>query len=91
MEPLILVNRFIINLRSAGTGTNQSSNSQPLATVSDIDFQHAPPRNSFLGNVGEDLQHGYDDSGDEHEEDVSCIQCDLDPSPTGEELYVVRA
>ena len=70
MQPLLLMNRFIINLRSINTaGSSQGSSArQHWSRFSAPNF-HIP--DSFLGNIGEDLQDGHkpaDDGLDSHHE-----------------------
>ena len=52
------MNRFIINLRSLSTaGSSQDSSSRQYSSrLSTLNF-HIP--DSFLGNIGEDLQDGH--------------------------------
>ena len=59
MQPPVLANRFIINLRSLNTaGSSQDSSArQHWSRFSAPNF-HIP--DSFLGNIGEDLQDGHE-------------------------------
>ena len=57
MQPSVLMNRFIINLKSlspAGLSHGSSVQCWSRFTVPNIYIQ-----DSFLGNIGEDLQHGH--------------------------------
>ena len=68
-QPLVLMNRFIINLRSLSTaGLSQSSSArQSGSRFSALNFRGA--LDSLLGNIGEDLQDGHEPADGNHEED----------------------
>ena len=59
LQPLVLMNRFIINLRSLNnlSSSQGSSARQHWSRFSTPNF-HIP--DSFLGNIGEDLQEGHE-------------------------------
>ena len=67
------MNRFIINLRSINTaGSSQGSSSRQHWSRFSVPNFHIP--NSFLGNIGEDLQDGHEPADDDldghHETDA---------------------
>jgi hypothetical protein len=64
MQPPVLMNRFIINLRSIDTASSSQDSSarQHWSRFSPPNF-HIP--DSFLGNIGEDLQDGYEPADDD--------------------------
>ena len=75
-QPPILMNRFLINLRSIDTDPSASANSDPahFSRFTDPNFR-VPP--SFLGNIGESLQYGRsipDNDVEANEEDVAEIE-----------------
>ncbi|GJE90465.1 hypothetical protein PsYK624_066010 [Phanerochaete sordida] len=53
--PSALVNHFIINLRSLNPANASMSGEPPLSQISSL---HIRAPNSFLGNIGEDLDYG---------------------------------
>ena len=58
------MNRFIINLRSINTaGSSQGSSDRQHWSRFSIPNFHVP--DSFLGNIGEDLQDGYEPAEDD--------------------------
>ena len=59
IQPLVLVNRFIINLRSLSTASSSQgrSSQQHRSRLSALSFRIP---DSFLGNIGEDLQEGHE-------------------------------
>ncbi|EKM57686.1 uncharacterized protein PHACADRAFT_206566 [Phanerochaete carnosa HHB-10118-sp] len=60
--PLVLINRFMINLRIADTGHSESSfDSDGDHNLSTPQFRGST-NTSFLGNIGETLQDGWDGS-----------------------------
>jgi hypothetical protein len=72
MQPSVLMNRFIINLKSLGTaGSSQTSSARHWSRFSALNFRIT---DSFLGNISEDLQDGHepadDDRNDEQEMDA---------------------
>ena len=75
MQPPILMNRFIINLRSlnAPSSSQDSSTRQHWSRFSAPNF-HIP--GSFLGNIGEDLQDGHEAADDDRDGD----QAEIDPA-----------
>ena len=87
MQPSVLMSRFIINLRSLNTaGSSQDSSiRQHLSQFSAPNF-HIP--DSFLGNIGEDLQDGHEpvdnDLGGHHEMDD--VFFDTEDSPKAVKL-----
>ena len=86
MQPLVLMNRFIINLRSINTaGSSQdSSGRQHWSRFSAPNF-HIP--DSFLGNIGEDLQDGHEpadnDLNGRHETDAARLNTERSPGLEG--------
>ena len=84
MQPLVLMNRFIINLRSLNTaGSSQGSSArQHWSRFSAPNF-HIP--DSFLGNIGEDLQDDHEvaeDNLDGHHDskaDAVCLNTEGSP------------
>ena len=67
MQPSVLMNRFIINLRSLGTtNSSQGSSAQHWSRFSTPNF-YIP--DSFLGNIGEDLQDGHEPADNDHDDD----------------------
>ena len=77
MQPLVLMNRFIINLKSLDTpiSSQGSSTRQHWSRFSAPNF-HIPDSGSFLGNIGEDLQDGHEPADDDyghHEMDAICL------------------
>ena len=63
MQPSVLMNRFIINLKSLSTASSsQGSSAQPWSRFSAPNFRIP---DSFLGNISEDLQHGRDPADDD--------------------------
>ena len=85
MQPSVLMNRFIINLRSLSTaGSSQDSSArQHWSRFSAPNF-NIP--DSFLGNIGEDLQDGHEPADNDldghHEMDAVCL--DTEGSPGAE-------
>ena len=53
-QPAVLINRFLLNLRTFKTGSYEAATTQP-SQVSSIGFRTPE---SFLGNIGESLDHG---------------------------------
>ena len=85
VQPPVLTNRFIINLRSLNTPSSSQDGSarQYWSRFSAPNF-HIP--DSFLGNIGEDLQDGYepaDDDLDGHYE-MDAIRLNTEGSPETE-------
>ena len=87
MQPPILMNRFIINLRSLNRvnipeSSQGSSARQHWSRFSAPNF-HIP--DSFLGNIGEDLQDGHEPADDDldghHEMDAVCLNTESSPEP----------
>ena len=67
MQPSVLMNRFIINLRSLNSpdSSQGSSARQHWSRFSTPSFR-IPDSESFLGNIGEDLQHGHEPADDDY-------------------------
>ena len=86
MQPPVLMNRFIINLRSLNTaGSSQGSSARQHWSRFSVPNFHIP--DSFIGNIGEDLQDGHepaDDDLDGHHE-TDAIRLNTEGSP-GTEL-----
>ena len=83
MQPPVLMNRFIINLRSLSTTpdlSQSSSGRQHWSRFSAPNF-HIP--DSFLGNIGEDLQDGHERADDDldvhHDMDTVCLSAEGSP------------
>ena len=80
-QPPVLLNRFIINLRSLNSpdSSQDSSAQQYLSRFSPPNF-HVPDSRSFLGNIGEDLQDGHEpantDLDDHHETSAVCLNAE---------------
>ena len=88
IQPLVLMNRFIINLRSLNTaGSSQGSSARQHWSKFSAPNFHIP--GSFLGNIGEDLQDGHepveDDLGGRHETDAICLNAVGSPETELEE------
>ena len=67
MQPPVLMNRFMINLKSLSTTrSSQGSSAGHLSRFSAPNFRIP---DSFLGNIGEDLQHGHEHADGDNEED----------------------
>ena len=86
MQPLVLMNRFIINLRSINTASSsQDSLARQHWSRFSVPNFHIP--DSFLENIGEDLQDGHEladnDLDGHHEADT--IRLNTEDSP-GTEL-----
>ena len=85
MQPPVLMNRFIINLRSLSTASGSSQGSsarQHWSRFSAPNF-HIPDSESFLGNIGEDLQDGHEptdnDLNGHHEMEAVCLDTECSP------------
>ena len=70
IQPAVLMNRFMINLKSLVTpGSSLGGSARQLSSIRfSVPNFHIPV--SFLGNIGQDLQHGQeptdeDDDGDQ--------------------------
>ncbi|EKM57647.1 uncharacterized protein PHACADRAFT_206531 [Phanerochaete carnosa HHB-10118-sp] len=60
--PSVLINRFIINLRTADSEASGSSyGGDEQRGLSTLQFQRGPTTRNFLGNIGESLQDGWSD------------------------------
>ena len=87
MQPLVLLNRFIINLRSLGTPSSSQDSSvrQHWSRFSAPNF-HIP--DSLLGNIGEDLQEGHEPANADldgyHETDAVRLTGNIEGSPGAE-------
>ena len=86
MQPPVLMNRFIINLRSINTASSSQDSSarQHWSRFSVPNF-HIP--DSFLDNIGEDLQDGHKptDNDLESHHETDAIRLNTEDSP-GTEL-----
>ncbi|GJE90452.1 hypothetical protein PsYK624_065880 [Phanerochaete sordida] len=68
--PLVLISRFILNLRSLGDAPpdlSLPSGAQQTSHFSAVRF-HLPRGRSLVGNIGEDISFWEDDSDQEYEE-----------------------
>ena len=90
MQPPVLMNRFIINLKSLNTSDSSqgSSSRQHWSRFSAPNF-HIPDSESFLGNIGEDLQDGHEptdnDLAGHNEMDAVCVEIGSAPGAELEE------
>ena len=90
MQPPVLVNRFIINLRSLNSASSSQGSSarQHWSRFSAPNFHISGPE-SFLGNIGEDLQHGQEpadaDLDGHHDMDILCLNPEGSPGAEPEE------
>ena len=77
MQPSVLMNRFIINLRSINTaGSSQGSSArQHWSRFSAPNFRIP---DSFLGNIGEELQDGH------HDSEPDAVRLNTEGSPEAE-------
>ena len=85
MQPPVLMNRFIIDLKSLSTasGSSQCSSArQHWSRFSAPNF-HIPDSGSFLGNIGGDLQDGHEptdnDLNGHHEIEDICLKIERSP------------
>lgn len=91
MQPPVQTNRFFINLKSVSTGSSSqgSSDRQHWSSFSAPDFRIP---DLSLGNIGEDLQHGYDskpandDHGGDQEMDAPSLNIQGSPETELEEM-----
>ena len=87
MQPPVLMNRFIINLKSLNTPTSsQGSSAQHQWSRLPTSNFHIP--DSFLGNIGEDLQDGHESTDNDpdghHETDTVCLSIEGLPGADSE-------
>ena len=92
MQPSVLMNRFIINLRSFSTASSsQDSSAQHWSRFSVPNFRIP---DSFLGNIGEDLQHGHKSADDDldHDQEAKTVSISQQGSSEAElvEMFVTR-
>ena len=67
VKPPVFMNRFMINLKSLSpAGSSQGSSARHWSRFS-VPNLRIP--DSFLGNIGEDLQHGDEPSENNHDDD----------------------
>ena len=67
-QPSVLMNRFIINLKTLGAaGSSQVSSARHRSRFSAPNFRIPP--DSFLGNIGEDLRDGQESADDDLDSD----------------------
>ena len=76
MQPLVLLNRFIINLRSLATpSSSQGSSARQHSSRFSAPNFHIP--DSFLDNIGEDLQDDHEPAttgiDGHHDADAICL------------------
>lgn len=84
VQPLVLMNRFIINLRSLSTaGSSQDSSAQHWSRFTAPNF-HIP--DSFLGNIGEDLQDGHKSANSDLDngQEIDAVSHNIQSSPETE-------
>ena len=90
IQPPVLMNRFIINLKSLNTPSSSqgSSGRQDWSRFSAPNF-HIP--DSFLGNIGEDLQDGHEPTDNyldgHHETDTVCLSIESLPGADSEAAF----
>ena len=67
IQPPVLMNRFVINLRSLSSpDLSQGGSARQLwSRFSEPNFR-IPDSKSFLGNIGEDLQYGHESADDDY-------------------------
>ena len=87
-QPSVLMNRFIVNLKSLNTSSSSqgSSDRHHWSRFSTPNF-HIP--DSFLGNIGEDLQDGHEppdyDHGSNQVKGTLCLNTEGPPEAELEE------
>lgn len=86
-QPSVLVNRFIINLKSLGTAgssySSQGSSSRQWSRFSAPNFRIPA---SFLGNISEDLQDGHELAGADYDsyQEADAASLSIQGSPEAE-------
>ena len=85
MQPPILMNRFIINLRalSAASGSPQDTSVRQHWSRFSVPNFYIPDSKSFLGNIGADLQDGHEPTDSDlcghNEMDAVCFEIESSP------------
>lgn len=60
-QPAVLISRFMLNLRQADSNASSEQHSGSGLPVASAQFAH---RSTFLGNIGEPLDHGVAEQQD---------------------------
>ncbi|EKM60201.1 uncharacterized protein PHACADRAFT_246056 [Phanerochaete carnosa HHB-10118-sp] len=70
--PLLLVQRFILNLRQLGHAAEASENNSDAQRFSRFSVSFRVP-SDFLGNIGETLDHGQSEQVEEDNDESHCV------------------